>query len=68
MEVDNQPNIWLCSQRAIQRKLISKHLILFHNDRNEKLERKLERKLYKIKNIDRSLIIFIFKLVYLKLY
>ena len=49
MEVDYQPNIWLCSQRAIQRKLISKHLILFHNDRNEKLERKLERKLYKIK-------------------
>ena len=53
MEVDNQPNIWLCSQRAIQRKLISKHLILFHNDRNEKLERKLERKFYKIKRINR---------------
>ena len=59
MEVDNQPNIWLCSQRAIQRKLISKHLILFHNDRNEKLERKLERKLYKIKRINCSPIILL---------
>ena len=39
MEVENQENIWICSQRAIQRKLISKHLILFHNDRYEKLAR-----------------------------
>ena len=52
MEVDNQPNIWLCSQRAIQRKLIINHLILFHNDRREKLELKSERKLYKIKRIN----------------
>ena len=52
MEVDNQPNIWLCSQRAIQRKLISNHLILFHNDINEKSERKALRKLYKIKRIN----------------
>ena len=29
MEVDNQPNIWVCSKRAIQRKQISRHLILF---------------------------------------
>ena len=54
MEVENQENIWICSQRAIQRKLISKHLILFHNDRCEKLERKeyikneKKRKLYRI--------------------
>ena len=52
MEVDNQPNIWVCSQRALQRKLISKHLILFHNDTNERLERKMERKLFKIKRIN----------------
>ena len=52
MEVDNQPNIWVCSQRALKRKLISKHLILFHNDRNKRLERKKERKLYKIKIIN----------------
>ena len=45
MEVYNQQNISVCSQIALQRKLISKHLILFHNDRNEKLERKLEKKL-----------------------
>ena len=50
MEVDNQPNI--CSQRASQRKLISNHLILFHNDRIEGLERKMERKLYNIKRIN----------------
>ena len=52
MEVDFQPNVWICSQRAIQRKLISKHLILFHKDSNEILERKKERKLYKIKTIN----------------
>ena len=54
MEVENQENIWICSQRAIQRKLISKHLILFQNDRCEKLERieyiknEKKRKLYRI--------------------
>ena len=66
MEVDNQPNIWVFSQRALQRKLTSNHLILFHNDRNERLERKMERKLYKIKKI--NCFYFIFKLVYLKFY
>ena len=53
MDVDIQPNILLCNQRALERKLISKLLFLFHNDRNERLERKMERKLYKIKRINR---------------
>ena len=44
MELDYQLNIWVCSQRAIQRKLISKQLILYQNNRNKKLERKKERK------------------------
>ena len=52
MEVDKKPNIWVCSQRALQRNITSKHFIQFHNDRNEKLERKIERKLYKIKRIN----------------
>ena len=46
MKIDNQTNIWICSQRDLQRKLISKHLILFHNDRNERLERKMRKKNY----------------------
>ena len=44
MDVDIQANILLCNQRALERKLISKLLFLFHNDRNERLERKMERK------------------------
>ena len=51
MEVDNQPNIWVCSQRAIQRKQISRHLILFHNDSRERYDRRQEikyRKKYSI--------------------
>ena len=39
MEVDNQLNIWVCSRRAIQRKQISWHLILFHNDYRERYDR-----------------------------
>ena len=45
MKEDNQPNIWVCIQRALQRKLISKHLIFIYNDRNERLECEKERKL-----------------------
>ena len=44
MEVDNQPNIWVCSKRAIQRKQISRHLILFHNDSRERYDRRQEIK------------------------
>jgi len=47
MEVDNQPNIWVCSQRAIQRKLITKHLILQHNDTQEKIDYQKEMKMQK---------------------
>ena len=47
MEVDNQPNIWVCSQRAIQRKLITKHLILQHNDTQEKIDYQKEMKMRK---------------------
>ena len=54
MEVENQENILIFSQRVFQRKLISEHLILFHNDRCDKLERieyiknEKNRKLYRI--------------------
>ena len=47
MEVDNQPNIWVCSQRAIHRKLITKHLILQHNDTQEKIDYQKEMKMRK---------------------
>ena len=43
MEVDNQPYIWVCSQRVLQRKFISIVIILFHNNRNERLERKIDK-------------------------
>ena len=36
IEVDKQTDIWVNNQRAIQQKLIKKHLIVFHNDRQEK--------------------------------
>ena len=51
IEVDNQPNIWVCSRRAIQRKQISRHLILFHNDSREIYDRRQEIKKKKKKSI-----------------
>ena len=39
MEKDNRPIILVCRKRAFHRKSITKHLILFHNDRKERLER-----------------------------
>ena len=44
MEVDNQTNIWVCSRRAIQRKQISRHYILFLNDSRERYDRRQEIK------------------------
>ena len=47
MEVDNQPNIWVCSQRADHRELIIKHLILHYNDTQEKNDYQNEMKIRK---------------------